>query len=160
MSVAISARQRVLGVSESDASDPLSGTVIGRMRLAWSPKMSGPGAISESQYQAAQQYIRDVRAYRVAIEAPRSTKAASYDGASGRGVPVDPEWAQSAVMRYGRVRKAVMECQANIQGGPDLIEVLDVFLIQDKHIYNLEGDLRVALNALQKYYGVWCPSKG
>jgi len=146
MSVAVDARERVFGLSREAARDQRGGTAIGRARMS--------GTVSEPQYQASQQYLRNLKDYQIAIDAPKQIKAVNYDGITGGGSPVTPEWAQDAIRRHTGALKAIKEAQGAYRAQPGLLSALNLFVVQDRQIYNLEGDLRLVLNALVRHYGL------
>lgn len=149
MSVAIEARKRHHGLNEERARDQLGGSVVGRMKQS--------GLLTSPQYEAAMTYIRQVSDYHHAQGGPKEPGAMDLNRVFGQ-VPTNPETQaerdRKAKDRYEAARKAIQAAQNELGGRGNLWGAIDLFLIRDKHIYELEGELRQALNALSRHYGL------
>lgn len=146
METAISARQRLFGLSEADAKEGAAGSVVGRLLLN--------KVIRRDQYDAAKRYLEVRNAYQRAIGAvpdftqPRDPFAASDD----------PERAWKAfcghaIRAHGAMMAVVREVMVS-ERSPDAAAALDVLLCRDVHEPHLLGGFRVVTNALGKHFGL------
>lgn len=152
MSVAIEARKRHYGLNDKQAKDQRAGDVIGRMR------MSGDTAfgLTERQYQALVKYRTEMQAFRIAIHAPKDARAIDLNITHGISV-TDGEawdrWAEKAKARGIELIQVIQSEQIAIGGQGVLLAALDVFVMRDTFQKHMVGNLRIAANALVRYYG-------
>lgn len=143
--VALEARRRIWGLTEKEAKDQKAGTVIGRLNL-----LGREDGLSNSQYDAAIQYIELRAAYLRAISAPgRMT-----DGDAGSGSSHTDEyeqWVRDTVEAYEKCRKAIQEAQ-NENRHANLWAALDLCVIHDQDLPHMVGDLRLLCNALARFF--------
>jgi len=149
MAVAIEARKRLWNLDADTARDAMAGDVVGRMRIA--------GQLSKAQHAASVTYRRQYADYQRARESPKQPGAVDLNRARGL-VNVDEDtwtkWASRARARHEAARQAVTEAQTHIGNAGNLWGAMEVFLSRDVYVPSLEGDLKLALNALSRHYGL------
>lgn len=148
MKTALTARQNIHGLSETESIDPRAGSLIGRMRQT--------NEISESQYQAAIRWIKDLEAYHKALESPRDAMAVNLEAIGGRPVTSDQEheqWALKAKQRHEDALDAICahKIKHHSRYNPPL--VIDMFLVKEKRLISGERSLKLILNCLSDHYG-------
>lgn len=150
LSVGLEARARVFGLDSSVVRDQMAGSVVGRLCLT--------KEISRAQYDAAQSWLGDVRAYRQAINAPRVPGAVDLNAIRGDSTEAESEaWVRRITRRMEAARAAANEAirrEQEIHGNrANLWAALDLIVGQDQMHAHLLGDLKLALNALAHHYG-------
>ena len=147
MTPVIEARHRLHEIPLSLVRDQKAGSVVGRMALA-----GGEGGLSNAQYEAAQQFLRDHAAFSAAIDAPRGLGAVDLNAVRGRSPGADDvERDHRARAKWKAVQEAVQQC-ADQHRGANLFAALDYLVIRDEYHAHMVGDLRIALNALKRHY--------
>ena len=137
---AVLTRARVHGLTEQDASDARAGSVVGRMCIQ--------KAISRDQYDSAQRYIEVRHAYLRAIEVKQDFRAPKPETEGGGDYE---SFCRTAREKYDAMQDAIAAlCQE--QRSPAPAAALDVFINRDIYLPELEGDLRLALNALTRHF--------
>jgi hypothetical protein len=129
-STAYRARQRLFRVSPDDASDPLLGTLIGRMRLAGreaeaKKRKLVDGGLTAVQYDAAIYWQSARSAMLRAIAAP-GQPVEPRDGSGGIGDPANHE---AAV----RAAQAKYEAMRDWVGDRDQWQALDLFVVHEQY---------------------------
>ncbi len=146
MEPALSARQRLFGLSEADAREGKAGSVVGRLVLN---KVLRP-----DQYEAGKRYLEVRNAYQRAIGAPPDF----LEPREALPASSDPDKAWKAFCGHARrahdAMMAVLRDLMASERSPAPVTALDVFLVKDIHTPHLVGPLRVALNALGKHFGI------
>lgn len=147
ISVGIEARQRVWGVPVGLSRDQMAGSAVGRMCLQ--------EHITRTQYEAALSYIAEREEYSRCIMGPRQPGAVDLNktnGASTAGENV------AHVMHITAGAKAtdaaLREAQREVGNMGNLFGAIDAVLIRDVGLDHFIGDLRTALNALVRRYGL------
>lgn len=162
METAIAARARLYSLPESVARSEKAATVVGRMRLT--------NTLSEVQYQAAVRYALLRHAYLRAIDTSESPAGAVTMArmATGEAGPDDTphadrftrveetdadhaERVERTVARWDAAREAIMDVQIRVRVG-NLPKALDCLVIRDEYHEHMEGDLKLALNALARLW--------
>jgi len=153
METAVSARQRLFGLSEADAKEGYAGSVVGRLVLN--------KVIRADQYDAAKKYLVRRYNYQRAIgAAPDFTQPKSDEWIPRMrdGVLLSPEeaWEEFCVeaKRAHEAMCAVIRAVMVSERSPDPASALDVFLVKDVHEPRLLGAFRIALNALGHHFGI------
>lgn len=146
MHVAVMARVRVHGVPLERAKGQNAGSFVGRLR--------DEQQLSDAQLDAAQTYLVERAAYRRAISAPPDIDAVDLNRVKGRASAENGERSQRDRARYEATLKAVQDAQNALHGTATLFAALDFCLVRDMPLRHLVGDLRLALNALAKHYGL------
>lgn len=146
LSPALEARERIWGVGKDKSRDQLAGSFVGRLRLA--------GELSQPQYEAALIYLEECRNNSIACRSPKEPGAVDLNATHGASNFENVKRSVDARRRYEASRAAVMEKQIEIRGTGNLFGALSVCVLDDKPATNLVGDLRTALNALAKHYGI------
>lgn len=145
--LALETRARQLGLTVVQAKDQKAGTFIGYLA------MLGPvDGISESQYQAALQYIALRGDYLRSIKAPNAY--VDSEGMNGGGDFVsDPyiEWCETTRRTYDEVRKRLQSAQ-NADRTENYWAALDLCIIRDQHMHHLIGATRCVCNVLARYF--------
>ena len=138
-------RMRRYGLSERDARDQKSSTVIGRLLLAH--------AITEAEYEAGARFATDSAAYARCLQSPRGVGVAETLTGSG-----DDE----AHARYVAIIKAAYEnarkCLERLQErdgyrGTTIFDAVRFVAEQDLDLPHLFPGLRVGLRELAGHYG-------
>lgn len=149
ISVAMEARKRLFGLTDQRARDQLGGSVIGRMKQA--------GILTNVQYEAAMTYIHQAESYHKAMSGPKEPGAVDMNqvrGLSATDGQTQAKRDKTARQRYEAAKRAVQDAQNELRGTGNLWGALDFYLFRDYQAYNLEGDLKLALNALSRHYGL------
>lgn len=147
LSVGLDARERIFGVSQQHSRDQKAGSAIGRYCLQ--------GLVTQAQYDAAMMYLEGRIRYHRAVDAPRPPGAVDLNAARGRPVGTEnPEQLRKWRDDHEAACKAVQEKQNEIRGAGNLFGALDAVLLRDVMLDALLGDVRTALNALVKHYGL------
>lgn len=147
-SVAVEARVRRHGIKKTEALDQRAGSVIGRWQMY--------GIISKPQYEAALQYQSDAYRYSIMAGGPKPANAQDLNAVHGfDGADPDKRLQQDRHIRaqFDGALRVVVEATLTNDGDP--AGALAAVVMRDegdekKHA----GDLRVALNALARYYGI------
>ncbi|WP_102830653.1 hypothetical protein [Bartonella bovis] len=134
-------RAKRYGVSVQEAKNPLMGTYVGRLYLL-------EKKINQDQYDASQQYIRVLNDYWCA----KGLLGAVHDD-------VDPshdqdgleKWVEITTDRYEAVQEVIREAQ-ELYRQYNLHAALQYIVIEDQQLPHLVNSLRMALNALHKYF--------
>lgn len=161
MSVAMEARQRVYGIGpeflaslpkrttlDQVLRDQLAGTAIGRYCLC--------GVVTRSQYDAAMKWQEDRAEYLRAVAPAQGSepRALNPNAVHGSSNYENIGAVRKAVDDYREAAKAVMAKQIEVGQFGNLNGALDAIIVRDQQLEHLVGDLRIALNALVKHYGL------
>lgn len=146
IAVATEARQRVFGLPVPISRDQMAGSAVGRYCLQ--------GIITRVQYDAAVAYLDDCEAYSRAIGTPGIPRAIDLNATGGQNNHENVSKTRAAIARHDAMVKAVREKQIEIGNMGNLFGALDTVIRRDVQLEHLVGDLRTALNALAKHYGV------
>ncbi|ENN90901.1 hypothetical protein [Bartonella schoenbuchensis] len=134
-------RAKRYGASIQDAKNPIIGTYVGRLYLL-------EKKINQDQYDASQQYIQVRNDYSCAKGLPG---AVHDDVASNHDQDGLEKWVEIATDRYEAVRDVIRETQG-LYRQYNLHAALQYIVIEDQQLPYLVSSLRMALNALQKYF--------
>jgi len=147
MHVAKEARQRVFGISVEASGTELAGTVCGRLLLQ--------GSLTQQQMDAAKAFADTYAGYQRAMDSPRPPKAVEIGGATGRGslLDVSPEQAKLARKRWDAAVRVLVEANMYHRAAT-LYAAADYLVLRDEMHGHMVGDLRLALNALARHYGL------
>lgn len=147
MQVAKEARQRLFGLSVEQSATERAGTVCGRLALQ--------GSITTRQLEAAKAFARTYADYQWAMNSPRPPKAVEIGAATGRGggLDISPEQHRKAIAAWDSVRRSLVEANSEYRGA-NLIAACDYLVLRDEMHGHMIGDLRLALNALVRHYGL------
>lgn len=144
---ALEARIRVHGVSVDKMRDPKLGSAVGRYCLQ--------GELTSMQYEAAMLYLADCRAYSIAMLSPRQPGAIDLNATHGGSVEVENViWTERCMKRMQEARAAIQAKQNEVRLQANLWAAIDLILVRDHAMHHLVGDLRYALNALARHYGL------
>jgi len=145
----IEARMRVFGIADPRlARDQLQGTFIGRLLIAHQRSKERADGISQDQYNAAQNYLRDRNAWQRAIGAKADYEEARPETA---GVGDYEEFCRRAKAQWGLIRDEITECMME-QRDPAIADSLDKLVVRDMEYWPYVPALRVVLNRLAKFY--------
>jgi hypothetical protein len=148
-SVAIAARMRHTGLPEAVVSlnvagRPNAGSVHGVMCLRGEKN----GGISREQWDAAEWWIGKRASWLRAIDAPNQETGASPAG------EFDPDrhaqFCKHAIEQWAAITDCIQT--ASTEARAPLAAALDVFLVRGHHLNHMAGDLRLALNAIQRRF--------
>ncbi|WP_375680450.1 MULTISPECIES: hypothetical protein [unclassified Bartonella] len=138
--LAIEMRAKRFGLTLQEAKNPLSGSYIGRLCLQ--------GVITQEQYDAAQQYLQIRNNYLCAKGLPN----AIYDEMpSSSDDKARDKWVAFATEQFINMQEALKEAQC-LYRQYNLYAALQCLVIEDQTLSYLVPSLRIALNALQKYF--------
>lgn len=148
-SVAVEARERVHGMTKEEAKLPMPTDPVGMLARF--------GEIDKYQYQAALQYEQDTMDYRAAMGIPSEARAMDLNKVQGR--PLTDEEAQAmraqnAIKRYKAANARIQAAQDELRGRGNLFGAIDTLVMRHTYSKHLVGDLRIALNALVRHYGL------
>jgi hypothetical protein len=147
MGQALMARNRVHGVEPANLRDQMAGSAVGRMCLR--------GQITQTQYDAAQAYMSEREEYHQYIQVPRQPGAVDLNATNGTSTSAENV---ARVLKVTAAAKAtdaaIMEAQIEIGNMGNLFGALNTVLVMDVELDHLVGDLRTALNALARRYGL------
>lgn len=146
ISVALEARQRVFGIPAPLSRDQMAGSAVGRFCLT--------GRITRVQYDAAMLYLEDCDANSRALATPGIPRAIDLNAIGGQNNHENVAKARAAMARHAGMVKAVREKQIEVGNRGNLFGALDAVIRQNVELDHLLGDLRLALNALARHYGV------
>jgi hypothetical protein len=145
----IEARQRVYGLDTEKAASPAAGTFLGRLYLN--------KEISRTQYEAGILWADHTEAYQHAIAAPKQPGAVDLNATKGSSNYENVAATRRAVNRMTDAREAIQNEQYSLanQGSRfALLFVLWTAIERDEERYDIVADLRVALNALARHFGL------
>ncbi|WP_144755800.1 hypothetical protein [Bartonella saheliensis] len=138
--LAIEIRAKRFCLSLQDAKNPLVGTYIGRLCLQ--------GQLTQEQYDTAQQYLQIRNNYLCAKGLPN----AIYDDVSTNSDPNSLEqWIEKATRHYQSMQEVIKGAQC-LYRQYNLYAALQYLVIEDQELPHLVSSLKVALNALYKYW--------
>lgn len=146
MNTALMARWRVHHVPMEKLRDQMAGSYIGRLCLS--------GELSQQQYDAAQAYLSDRRDYHMAIDAPKQMGAVDLNAVHGRNHHENVGRSQQAVARFMAAEAAVQNAQNVIGLRGNLYAAIALCVVSEVDLHHMVGDLRLALNALARHYGL------
>jgi hypothetical protein len=144
---ALTARHRVLGVDPKQSRDQKAGSAIGRYCLT--------GQITQVQYDAAMMFLESADRNLRAIDAPKLPGAVDLNATRGRPVGLEnvgqlQKWRAD----HQAALDAIQAKQNEIRLMGNLYGSLYTVLIRDVQLEHLLGDVRTALNALVRHYGL------
>jgi hypothetical protein len=147
ISVGLDARERVFGISPKQSRDQMAGSVIGRWCLQ--------NIITRPQYDAAMLFLESYTRNLLAIDAPRQPGAVDLNATHGRPVSVENipqliKWraAHRAALDAIQAKQNEIRLQGNLYGA------LYAVVIRDVDLEHMAGDVRTALNALVRHFGL------
>lgn len=147
ISTAIEARQRVWGLSPAVSRDQMAGSAIGRYCLQ--------GNITRQQYDAAMIYLEVRNDHLIAVRAPRQPGAVDLNATHGSsGDYENINRTHKAIAAYDEMTGVIREKQIEVGNMGNLFGALDAVICRDVMLEHLLGDVRTALNALVKHYGL------
>ncbi len=138
--LAIEMRAKRFGLTIEEAKNPLSGTYVGRLCLK--------GVLTQDQYDAAQKYLEVRNDYSCAKGLP----SAIYDEMpSSSDDKAREKWVERATEKFSNIQEVVREAQ-RLYRQYNLYTSLQYLVVEEQEIPHLVSSLRIALNALQKYF--------
>lgn len=147
LSVGLQARERVFGIDPKESRNQMAGSFLGRLVLQ--------KQISRAQFDAGMSWLDSSDRYQWAMGSPRSPGAVNLNAVHGAATGVENIGASvAAKARHEAAMRAVQAKQIELRGSANLFGALDVCVVRDQPIEHLVGDLRMALNALSRHYGL------
>ncbi|WP_254472921.1 hypothetical protein [Bartonella sp. B1098] len=138
--LAIEMRAKRFCLTIEEAKNPLSGTYVGRLCLK--------GVLTQDQYDAAQKYLEVKNDYSCAKGLP----SAIYDEMpSSSDDKAREKWVERATEKFSNIQEVVREAQ-RLYKQYNLHRALQYLVVEDQTLPHLVLSLRIALNALQKYF--------
>lgn len=146
VSTVMEARQRLYGLSETDARDQKAGSFIGRLYMS--------KELSRSQYEALCMYGES--AYANASITPGPKPDTAFDPNRVVGISWEENEARDKAIRerHRKAQAAVQEKQNELRLTANLFSALYECVQRDREVYHMIGDLRAAANALARHYGL------
>jgi hypothetical protein len=147
-------RMRRYGLSEKDARDQRSSTVIGRLMLAHLQSGCKPGVgITEAQYEAGAKLATDSAEYARCLQSPRGMGIAETLTGSG-----DEEAHARHVAKVKRAYEGARDVLKRLQErdglrGTTIFDAVRFIVEQDLELPHLYPGLRLGLVELARYYG-------
>lgn len=145
MRAAVEYRQRVFGVSAKDAMDQKACTLIGRLCLQ--------GVISESQWQAGENWLQLTNAMSAALQSPRGFKTAGAGSAMSLSEELEAAKFQATKQAFDKANDAI-EDHAPVEERKARLIAMRTFLVDEIDQPQMHGTLRTALNGLVKHFGL------
>ena len=147
MGQALMARNRVHGVEPANLKDQMAGSAVGRMCLK--------GLITRTQFDASQSYLSEREEYHQYIQVPRQPGAVDLNATKGQSVAAENvARVKQVTAAADATDRAIMAAQIEIGNMGNLFGALNAVLVMDVELDHLVGDLRTALNALARRYGL------
>lgn len=159
----IEARMRRFGLTEAEARDQRSASVVGRLRLVgvrteatlgpvegadW---LNVPG-LGERQYQAAVAALGACEAMRRAVKSPAAVTGQGEGGNDPDG-NMQAQWAQRVVEAWEVIAFVVAGANTSVLGRRlSCWAALDMIVLRDEEMAHLVPDLKVALLALADHF--------
>lgn len=134
-------RVELYGGEMETAGDQIRGSVIGRLLIS--------EEITEQQHGALQRYFEIHERFFASIQAPDSLRSKS--GASAMSIP-DEEADLVLRRKWREVMGEIAEAQKYHNG--NILAALQFIVIRDEFYEHMLGDVRIAANALVRYYGI------
>ena len=146
--LALETRTRRLGLTVIQAKDQRAETFIGYLAI-----LGSRDGLSESQYEAATQFLRLRGDWLLSKRAPNALVDRERGGGNSNDVisPEYEEWCSKVDSRYKACRNAIQESQG-IYRTENLWAAIDLCIIQGQHLHNLIGATRIACNSLVKFF--------
>jgi hypothetical protein len=147
-------RMRRYGLSEKDARDQRSSTVIGRLLMEHLASGCKPGVgITEAQYEAGAKLAADSADYARCLQSPRGMGIAETLTGSG-----DEEAAARYVAKVKRAYEGARDVLKRLQErdglrGTTIFDAVRFVVEQDLELPHLFPGLRIGLTELAAYYG-------
>lgn len=132
-------RAELYGIDAADAGLQQNGSVIGRLKTS--------KEITDIQHSALQRYFELAERYFSSIGAPDSLR--SKGGGSAMRIP-DDEADEKLAEKWTTAMGFINEAQKYHRG--NLLAALQFMVIRDEFFQHMLGDLRIASNALVRYY--------
>lgn len=144
--VATEARTRLFGISNSAARDQKAGTALGRLSLS--------GEISRRQYMAGERILSLRSNYLTALSAPKGPEQI-WDSAAFTSTDEEQHaaWCRAVIAAYDAAIRAMVAAGWQHRNS-NLIGAVDSIIYRDQPLQHLVGDLRLALNALARHFGL------
>ncbi|NGP19313.1 hypothetical protein [Devosia aurantiaca] len=150
MRAAVEYRQSVFGLSPKDAMDQKASTVHGRLCLQ--------GAISQAQWQAAENWLDIVNAMSAALQSPRGFKTAGSCTPMTISEELEAAKYQAIKDAYDKANDAI-EDHAPVEECKARLIAMRTIVIEGVDQPSMHGTLRTALNGLAKHFGLESRSK-
>jgi hypothetical protein len=148
LTTGLEARVRVLGVRPEDSRDQMAGSFVGRLCMQ--------RVISRIQYEAAITYAVEREAYLRAVAPAQGSvaRAVNLNATHGSSNYENETKTRQDVARYRAAYAAIIEAWRELRGQGKLLAAIQRLVIEDEPFEALVPDLRTALNALAKHYGL------
>ncbi|WP_144753903.1 hypothetical protein [Bartonella saheliensis] len=138
--LAIEMRAKRFCLTIEEAKNPLVGTYVGRLCLK--------AVLTKDQYDAAQKYLEVRNDYSCAKGLP----SAVYDEMpSSCDEEAREKWVERATEQFSNIQEVIRETQCFYRQY-NLHAALQYLVVEDQELPHLVSSLRIALNALQKYF--------
>lgn len=152
MNVALTARANHYELRPHQLQDQRAGSIVGRLVLG-GQKSDG---LSMVQYEAAQRYQSDYSQYLKATGSvlPQQPRAMDLNRIHGNSDhPENIGKITRIIKHWSKLRTHLLDA-AHQHRNPNLFAALDNIVIADRDVGRYRGDLRLALNALAKFYSI------
>lgn len=148
LSVGLEARMRLFKVEAKESRNQMAGSFIGRLCLQ--------RVISRPQYEAAITYAIEREAYLRAVAPAQGGEPRAFNpnATHGRSHYENEARTQQDVARYRAAYAVIVEAWRQLRGQGKLLAAVQCLIVDDQPVESLVPDLRQALNALVKHYGL------
>jgi hypothetical protein len=141
-------------VQKRTAEDALSGTTIGKLLLRWRQDKHRPDAISQEQYDAAEQWQKVVHRHAAIMGYKLNIRTPSFEIVGGSSCVAEPDEAEVRAVRARWTRCHDALTSAAREHSPRVYEVTSGIVLQDWPMSRVTqgeiGNLRLGLNAIGK----------
>lgn len=147
--LALETRARRLGLNLVQAKDQRAETFIGYLAI-----LGSRDGLSESQYEAATQYLSLRNDWLISKKAPNAARENDAMGTPSDFVsPEYEDWCADVDETYNACRKAIQEAQREHRS-ENLWAALDLCIIQGQRFDHLIGSTRLVCNALKRFFRI------
>ncbi|SSZ39906.1 Uncharacterised protein [Bartonella grahamii] len=133
-------RAKRFGLTIEEAKNPLAGTYVGRLCLQ--------GMLTQDQYDAAQKYLEVKNDY-LCAKVYQALFMMKYHHLLMN--KAREKWVEFATEQFSNMQEAIKETQ-HLYRQYNLYTSIQYIVIEDQMLPHLVNSLRVALNALHKYF--------
>ena len=143
-------RAKVFGLTMQEARDQKAGSFIGRLQMLHRRDATDPSGLSQEQYDAGIRYLELRNQFQKQI----GSGEAIYERTEGLTSVMseadrESQW-HKIKARWGDVRQCIQDAQNQQRG--NLWAALDYCVVRNEAHGQMIGDLRLALNALAKFF--------
>lgn len=139
----IERRMARYGLSEGDARDQRSETVVGRLNMA--------RLISDAQYQAAVEYQKLCAANERASSSPNSLRSRNAVGGQDLNDEQHARWCQAVIGKYKLASAVILRANERARG-THILGAMQCVVLGNQELPHLYGDAALGLSALAVHF--------